>query len=294
MANKSKTFLRESLIEVIITLFVAVLVVSYASYAWFTMSSTDLANGISLNISVPDNLLISLTGQNGSWTEDLNITQDDIKKLNTNQTIKPFCLLPSSSLTGFNNSFYVTSSAKITGEAIPGTYFKNATPNILNDGIYQGYYVDIPIYFKTEDNIDFDLYLEKTVSGISTSISPSTNVSEDIYKSARVAFLSTSKDKNSMNTFIPLILASDESHNLTAITSSSIVDGDPKPISYIPFTGGFSDVPIVNIKGMDYSGTEFESITKIVLRIWIEGQDPSCTVGHGGQNFSVSLKFTRK
>lgn len=279
---------------------VAVLLLSYAAYGWFTSTSTVTATGMTMSASAPDNIQISLIGDDNdkNWSDMVAV---DIKEViakqieNFDKTANLF-ILPVSSLAGFDSTFFATISAKADGSATDDAVFIDGlSVHKATDG-YEGHYVDIPLYFRNQGADAITLALDKAGNGISdkpTAITPVKQGSK-IADIARVAFLSQDKLKNSMKTDTPLVLTGDGAISPKVLVGKTPTTfGDSK---YILFTNDtkLSIDDIIKVEPASYGGTDGTAyqVASMVVRIWIEGQDQACTVSVGNQEFTVDLKFS--
>lgn len=280
----------------------AVLCLGYASFAWFTLGRTVYADGISLDVTAPNNIQISLKNStdDADWSEHVTVDIKDVAEQAVqgyDKTQDNMFLLPSSTYAGFNDTVFYTTRAKTDGSTYENTVFnKGGMVKQTKDG-FEGYYFDVPLYLRsaTDDQNGVDLFLDqnKGDSPNGTYILP-TIADNNLYKTARVAFLNEDGTKNAMNSTEPLVLASpDRGVTTGVITSDTVVGGTPIAPVYLSFTNNISDMAITHLNPAEYSGNNVNySVTAITVRIWVEGQDKYCVVGVGGKSFTVGLKFT--
>ena len=275
-----KTTKDMSLYSAAVSALLAILVLSYATYAWFDMGRGVLASGIQLGVIAPKDIEISFDEVN--W--DTAIVAD-LDALDTAGVLENGYIMPATSFTGFDGSVFETAYAKVSGESDENTKFQLAT-GIQDD---DGYYIDIPLHFRTASDVDLNLKLVESLTEIGCVEG---RPDEDIYKCARVAFLAEGKSANAVNTSVPLVLASGDNSTISVVQS---IDGGGIATKiapeYISFSGGFSEDPVVFVGRADYSSGETVHITSTVLRIWIEGEDAFCRSAAGGQSFAVKLAF---
>lgn len=276
-------------------LFLATALLAYSSWAWFVSARDVKATGITLDVMAPNNIQISLTGgdDDAQWAEELSINTSDIlaAQIADFNASKAVYVLPASTYGGFDGTVFATSRAKNNGEAYEDTVFYNghALRYTAQSDSYEGHYIDIPLYFRTRDVNGASLYLEKNHNEKKTAISSLDD--SDIYKIARVAFLNEEKTGNALGSTLPLVYAEEDRQTASVVTAQTAGFAVPE---YITFgTDGFSNQCVVQIPGRE-DGSAKPKIQKAVLRIWIEGQDRSCTSVMGNKKFSVSFVFTAK
>ena len=71
-----KTMRKSALLSSIAMLVVSAIVLTSATYAWFSSSKDVNVTGIDSTVKVADGLLISFTGADGSWNTSLAIPAD--------------------------------------------------------------------------------------------------------------------------------------------------------------------------------------------------------------------------
>jgi hypothetical protein len=178
--------------------------------------------------------------------------------------------------------------------------YKTATEwNITND---DGYFVDIPIFFRSSAQEELTLAVDAYVT------TTQAKDDDDLYLAARAVILyndtaETSGDNENGYTTAP---AADDTSNLLRIrqdnyTGTSIVN-------YMYTTNATGDAvnstagAYANAK--EYMGTPYLKVaaganntygpmTKAIVRVWLEGEDPNCWNTNAGQDFNISLKFTK-
>ena len=171
--------------------------------------------------------------------------------------------------------------------------------DVTND---DGYYVDIPVWFRTNAEEGTKL----TVVGYVTH-SDDTNSNDDIYEATRVAILNA--DKTVDGGLVNLQKATSFSNNV----ANSIIDslnydnrtGDTGPKAVSATTPAWSATTIVNPVGatpttvVDLTGDGYKgqgngaygTAMKKIIRVWIEGEDNECYNANAGQTFKIALKF---
>lgn len=267
---------------------VAALLLGYSGYGWMTMSRQVRAIGQNVSIAVPENLQISLSGTDGSWSDSVTVELKYIvEKITENDTSpnKPFnpdqgegfYLLPASSYNGTNHTIWQTGSAKHDGSPADGAVFEEGHRILWNASTssFEGHYIDVPLYFRTDGETELRIALSQTTTSITSGDT------SDIDKVVRVAFLNDAGTASSMGDEEPLVFASP---NSTGVFNGVVRKDATHTISpqYLRFTN-------TNLQQL-FTVTPRE-VTKITVRIWVEGQDVNCVAKIGGKQFSVSLGF---
>lgn len=283
---------------------VAVLLLSYAAYGWFTSTSTVTATGMTMSASAPNSIQISLVGDDDdkNWSDKVDVNVKEILKkqpgLGEMSPNSNLYILPASTLAGFDNTFFATISAKSNGQFTDDAVFTEGKPvHKATDG-YEGHYVDIPLYFRNQGEDLVTLALDKNGDTNSKPTAITTEKKDnEITKIARVAFLDENKTLNSMKATTPLVLAGDGANTIQVVTGidAPAVLEESKYLEFDAVTK-LSKAGIIKVEPAVYggeNGTEYK-VASMIVRIWIEGQDQACTVKVGNQIFKVDLKFTVK
>jgi hypothetical protein len=207
------------------------------------------------------------------------------------------------------------------------TYVPSTAWNVTND---DGYYVDIPVWLRTSSSNEQTIYVygfacDKTEEN--TSGSAAANDDDDLYKAVRVAILSTSTtnnvesyaaDKGCLTLADGGDVIGDQSDTTRAgmypehSNDANILDSknyndrmSSSGINAVSGTGtsnaGAWDTITQNnaATGNDVatlaagSGSTFGTPTKLIIRVWLEGEDGNCWNENANQDWNISLKFTK-
>ena len=175
-------------------------------------------------------------------------------------------------------------------------YLKNTGWDTPND---DGYYIDIPVWFRTssKDNVELTVSGYVIAGDTTTAKEPVSTITDgDVLKDAvRVAIINT--DDTTKTNLIPL--------NKTAVYT-----GGESVIDYYNRSGQTGAVASVTGTNATYSAAttmtnETVSVTAAtanqngygvacpyIVRVWLEGEDPDCWNGTAGQDWQICLKFT--
>lgn len=284
MSNSKKTILLSALCVA-----VAILTLGYSAYGWMSMSREVRAIGQNISITVPENLMIS-TSLDGPWSDTVNVDMKSlVKALTANDEKKftdsdSFYLLPASTYSGIDGTIWQTGNAKTDGSYADGAVFSagNCIKWNASTSSFEGHYIDVPLYFRTDGDVDPNLQIALAESA--TSIEPAGENGNKIENAVRVAFLNSECNAPSTGSE-PLVLASKNSTGLhggviKSVSGNTITEYTPK---YLEFNEGGKTSQLFSVT----TG----AVTQITVRIWVEGQDRSCIAMIGGQTFSVSLGF---
>ena len=325
--EKKNTSAKKKLIPAVAMLTTSAVMLSTATYAWFTMSREVEVTGIKLTATTPQTIEVSL----GKATAGATITSkteatepgDDEKlwsnKAATSSVYTSFGkLIPASSTDGTN--LYYTTKAKENGKSVDITganAFTQATENnnagwtfqtagassetesnLTADTKGEGYYLDIPVWFRTTNVEDVKLGVDVTVTDPNAD---DDNTKGDLYKATRVAFLTSDKTTangvflgaetdvdngyykkkavrantgTSENDYYGTVTVAKE---VTANTAGQVTNSD--------------STEVANVTGVGTGKTGYGTPTKYYIRVWLEGEDVNCWNANAGQSFTVDLKF---
>ena len=206
-------------------------------------------------------------------------------------------------------SFYAaTATEAATSHMNDGDEWTPVPSTAWNNTNDDGYYIDIPVWLRTSAQEDVDIY----VCGYVTDKTEENNDdTDDIYQAARVAILTDSAGVN--GGCITLADGGDEAIEDTtqaaAAFPTSIDDGILDSDNYNGRTTGASGIYAVasdtptwsNITKNDGTvviatlaagdGKTYGEPTKLIIRVWLEGEDGNCWNANAGQDWIINLKF---
>jgi len=184
-----------------------------------------------------------------------------------------------------------------TGEETEGNP-KYATAEEWYDTNDDGYYVDIPVWFRSSAKEDINLSVDAYVT---------TNAAkddDDLYLAARAVILynstpainATPAATSNLLRIRQDALSEDKSIvDFMYTTNASgdavnAVDADNKTATYTDATE-YTGTGLVTVPAG--TGNAYGTPTKAIIRVWLEGEDPNCWNQNAGQNFNISLKFSK-
>ena len=313
--EKKNTSAKKKLIPAVAMLTTSAVMLSTATYAWFTMSREVEVTGIKLTATTPQTIEISL-GQattSNTLTHGVEATapnSDDMwtHTAATGSVYQDFGkLIPVSSVDGFN--MFYTEKATENGKKVSdvpnpftkaetavGWEFKEggksaetgAVVNAAeNDG--SGYYLDIPVWFRTTSTDAVTLGLEVEIKNSSDDDTKSV-----LYKAARVAILPETKSAQKVFSETGAKYYKDGKAVATAGATLAASYGDVSAATEATVTGGKVTNPdaatqVATVKAS--TGTGYGDAVKYYIRVWLEGEDEACWNANAGQRFTVDLKF---
>ena len=313
--EKKNTSAKKRLIPAVAMLTTSAVMLSTATYAWFTMSREVEVTGIKLTATTPQTIEISL-GQattSNTLTHGVEATapnSDDMwtHTAATGSVYQDFGkLIPVSSVDGFN--MFYTEKATENGKKVSdvpnpftkaetavGWEFKEggksaetgAVVNAAeNDG--SGYYLDIPVWFRTTSTDAVTLGLEVEIKNSSDDDTKSV-----LYKAARVAILPETKSAQKVFSETGAKYYKDGKAVATAGATLAASYGDVSAATEATVTGGKVTNPdaATQVATVTAStGTGYGGAVKYYIRVWLEGEDEACWNANAGQDFVINLKF---
>lgn len=313
--EKKNTSAKKKLIPAVAMLTTSAVMLSTATYAWFTMSREVEVTGIKLTATTPQTIEISL-GQattSNTLTHGVEATapnSDDMwtHTAATGSVYQDFGkLIPVSSVDGFN--MFYTEKATENGKKVSdvpnpftkaetavGWEFKEggksaetgAVVNAAeNDG--SGYYLDIPVWFRTTSTDAVTLGLEVEIKNSSDDDTKSV-----LYKAARVAILPETKSAQKVFSETGAKYYKDGKAVATAGVTLAASYGDVSAATEATVTGGKVTNPDATTQVATVTastGTGYGGAVKYYIRVWLEGEDEACWNANAGQDFVINLKF---
>lgn len=329
--EKKNTSAKKKLIPAVAMLTTSAVMLSTATYAWFTMSREVEVTGIKLTATTPQTIEVSLgrattqaTIDNTTWaTAPKNDAADSdlwSNKAATSSVYASFAkLIPASSTDGTN--LYYTTKAKENGKSVDITganAFTQATENnnagwtfqtagassetesnLTADTKGEGYYLDIPVWFRTTNVEDVKLGVDVTVTDPNAD---DDNTKGDLYKATRVAILNEDRSAANGGVFLGAETDVDTGYykkkavrantgtsendyygtvtvakEVTANTAGQVTNSD--------------STEVANVTGVGTGKTGYSTPAKYYIRVWLEGEDVNCWNVNAGQSFNVDLKF---
>lgn len=198
-----------------------------------------------------------------------------------------------------------------------GNYQQSTAWNTTQD---DGYYVDIPVWFRTSSTAGANLKVEAYVIPNDTNIRENT-AGEALYRAIRVAVLDPGNNPTgssvTASNLLPVMngwenmstsaygniktTPFDKTTNVNnwyggaktadvAVDAAGTLNGSRFDSAiYSAATEYDGSAAVVTLAAGQ--GTSYSDPVKAVIRVWLEGEDPDCWNDTAGQNWSINLKF---
>jgi hypothetical protein len=162
--------------------------------------------------------------------------------------------------------------------------------DVTNDA---GYYVDIPVWIRSSAKEAVNLAVDAYVTSNGKK-----DDDDELYLAARAVILNEAKattsklleikpdNYSSTDTIVNFMTSTNASGEAVASVSNT---NDP---TYGTVTHYDGDANVCTIAAAD-ADANYGAATKIWVRVWLEGEDPNCWNDNAGQDFNISLKFTK-
>ena len=182
-------------------------------------------------------------------------------------------------------------------------YTKNTGWNTTKD---DGYYIDIPVWFRTSSKDTVNLTVQGYVLAGDTeankvaTATTNTNVDEKLFKAVRVAVLNSDASAT-VSKIIPLTdtgfgtgtAITGNYYNRVSSTANAVQaagTGASATTYGQALIGTNSDTITVTAAADTNNG--YGAATPYVIRVWLEGEDQDCWNATAGQDWKIALKFT--
>lgn len=287
--------IKQKLIPAIAMLVIASIALTTASLAWFTMSTKASVTSISLSAAAPSNILVKSTW--GAADGDKTFTKSTIALAvgagsqavtdgySNGTSLYP--LVPVSSVTGINNSFFAARVVDGTGALTEGFDIgtDRAIKNAANVTTSQ-YFIDVPLSFITTGEGSVSLLLDYANTNVTIG------GAGNLFKAARVAFLTTDgSDKSTTAAGVTNYIFAKNSTASDFVAISAL-----KPDKTIDTTAAqpymTTNTDVLTVAKFNGVGNVADAVgTPLIVRIWLEGQDTNCLAAGDTGDISVNLAF---
>ncbi|WP_294098987.1 hypothetical protein [uncultured Ruminococcus sp.] len=320
--EKKNTSAKKKLIPAVAMLTTSAVMLSTATYAWFTMSREVEVTGIKLTATTPQTIEISLGRvTDGTVKAPTNKTEDDELWMNSVATGSVYDtfgrLIPASSTDG--NTLYYTTNAISLGRDVQfdntATPFANAMSKPVtvtasgksestgdlaastNDS-EDGYYLDIPVWFRTTSSTEVKLGVKATFENTADK------TDEKIYKAARVSIIDANTAKSTTGS--AGVIASEEAKYYNGDTQAAVKTagvteteayGEVKKVVQCEVnpdkqvTNATAATTVAKVTPVAQGKTGYGDVTQYYIRVWLEGEDEACWNGTASQSFNINLQF---
>lgn len=326
--NKKKTSSKRKLAPAIAMLTTSAVMLTTATYAWFTIGKEAQVTGLEMSATAGGGLEISL-GQIGN-SEGTVLTAPGMSEQTlwkSNVSVADYYsavgkLNPASTVNG-NNLFKVTSGVNEQGkkldadakvEAVEATSDEASLElrssigsgepaNTSTDGTKEGYYVDVPMWMRSTSTTAQKVKCAVTIKNTET------NAGTELKNAVRVAVIPISKaqsaktdgtsptiDKAASYTASPEAVFGLKADSYGGGTSAYGLSATNTTTSAVnKFVGADSGdtTTASDIFTLEAAAnTSDYSVQGFVVRVWLEGESTSCWDQNAGQDWNISLKFT--
>lgn len=258
------------LIPALAMLLVAAVVMSSASYAWFTMSRQVTAQGMNVTVTAPNNLMIKETGKEDSTYAEL-----------TQLTASNIVLVPASSTSGKAGEIFCLKDGQAVKPSngqlfTDGDHKTKLEVGSLAESNVEGAYYDFKYTIKSDGGQTVNV----VVSDIKATLKndPAGDLS---VKPVRIAVMKS--DESILRIFNP-----NSGVNHTDNKAVTSIDGDGYPtIGAVTYTTKAADNGDTNFI---VTLTDTTPTADIIIRVWYEGEDTDCIVAKGAKaNFDIDV-----
>ncbi len=256
------------LIANLISLVLTATLLVFISLAWFVTNEKANASGAIGASASGDNLYISSTfnpAENQTTINELDSNWSKDISINTNSLLLPVS-------TNDAKDYFYTPSINPDGTAIVTNNKYNFVKVTTAKSFY---YLEKTIYLCLDDESNANCCLKFI------DIKQGTDIDSNIFKSVRVYFEDATNNTNKMFKY----------KNQTAypaISETAIANADPAIDSGTQFPSVFN-FPLVGRTTSD--DVSIYTFKKILMRIWVEGQDSNALATYAGTGFKVNLVF---
>lgn len=294
---------------------------STSTYAWFTMNKEVQMTGLNMTATVGEGMEISLAcvDKNNNITSPTDAEHpkdtEDEKGWKSAVVVDEYYssigkFKPASSTTGvtlfdaLNSSDAGRKASKFTditsteNAKVKATLRDTITAGteITVDEDNSGYYVDIPVYLRTNKSGtgSEDIYYKMVISPLDKDGNASKAETDALYKAVRVAFMDPEGKTNLANDQIfavdneyyesgKAVSAAETKSPVTVNTEATAATGKLEDITTAADSG--LEIPLAKV-GENYGHLDF------IVRVWLEGESESCYNEKSGQSWNIDLAFT--
>ena len=328
--NERQTSAKKKLIPAVAMLTASAVMLTTATYAWFTMNKEVDVSGLKMTATASDALEISLgsvtSGTNAisnveerptdaateiSWTKSIDVGEyyDTVKFIAPASSVNGTSLFKEVSSTNAGmtaTDFVALTEDQINASGAAGinkrdTKTANDPLKNVNDENEKAYYVDVPVHLRTSmydaAGTAKEIYCKMKI----TDGNNKTDVTE-LYKAVRVAFIPTNESGNiTTGTTAASIWGADAEtykDNTKAVAKvGKYVTSDTNSVLGEPNVK-LSTTSVTNATGTDTgmtipSATDHGAYghTDFIVRVWLEGESTSCQDANASQDWNIDFAF---
>jgi len=270
----------KKLIPAIVMLLVSAVVLSTASYAWFTTSEAVTADGMSVTAEAPTSVLISGKGQDGNFTTPASSVDFTTLVTTANR------LYPASSPDG--EAFFAPDECEnFAGSAKYGTTIKTAAEEVTGGAYYHDYIVKIQ---NTSTTHSVTLNVSELVAdggAIAGAIRVAVLVKQESGDYEATGIYNPNAEENEWVALLGADGTASGSYAEGPLKATGTFDAEAAgaKVNYSDATVGVVTLdPYAEDGSTDY-------VKEIAIRIWFEGQDADCVTSNANQSANIEIKF---
>ena len=162
----------------------------------------------------------------------------------------------------------------------------------------EGYYLDIPVWFRTTNVSDVSLGVDVTV----TDPNEKGENAGDLFKATRVAILNSDKTSAAGGVFLGAETDVNSYYQKKAVVATNgtgvedyygniSVAKEVSANSAGQVTNSGDVTTVATVTGVGNGNTGYSTPVQYYIRVWLEGEDEHCWNANAGQSFNVDLKF---
>ena len=286
----------KKLIPAIVMLLVSAVVLSTASYAWFTTSTAVSADGMQVTATAPSSILIRGKADATNWTAYSNV-------LNFGDIYASTKLTPASSANGVNfyapaNAYdaagamdYMTDISAVSG---PNTYYVDFQVDLKNDSV--NHIVDIGV-----QNITNSLTNSAMKNALRVAIIVGTPRAQDAELPADPVASTTNTTVYTVTGYTEdwVNVASKGTNDNLVYTTPA--EGPIESAIAVDEDTTYDAWKTVAIGDTDWAATAYDTViiedlqpqqsVQVTIRVWFEGQDAACVSANAGASANLSVQF---
>ena len=308
--KKSSNSVLRRLIPAVAMFAASTVMLSTATYAWFTMNKEVQMTGLKMSATASEGIEISLGGITGSTTLDDPYEQPGDNDTSWKSLVEVGAyystvgqLRPASTVNG--SDFYDAKDASNKGKVANSFKSVNTKANLekrveyssggdLQSGGDAGYYVDIPVHIRTSKVASTPD--EKGNIYCKLVIKDSTDTGKELYKAVRVTFIPTDLSGSPSGDPTGIFgadaayydggaVSGESSKTAVTVTVDCVSDSDFDSVAKTEGEDSGLDLPYATNTG-SYGHLDF------IVRVWLEGQSTSCFDDNSGQSWNIDFAFS--
>lgn len=274
MKTNNKNSARKKLIPAAGSLLISAVMLSTSTYAWFTMNKTVTVTGMTMSTTVGSNLLISNDNTEGNFKTAIEQNVSGV-------------LEPVSTVNGINYFYTVQASADGKKLATQATYEDLAEPGSSDTAFHSAYgnddalgYIDYTFYLKATSTADDGEKVSMTKCNLYRDASTSSGTKTEVTDKAwRVAMFVEKVGTNTASCGAGGVADAENLKSVLGLTGADYFT-DNKGVKQ----AAAGDTQLDTVIGWNTAANLDSAVAKgntqyykVIVRLWLEGEDESCT-----------------